>query len=91
MLSDIEIIKAASMVEISKLAEKHKIREDELYHYGKHIAKVELEILERVKKEKDGKLILVTAITPTPAGEGKSTTTIGLVDAFNKLESLVFV
>lgn len=85
MLSDIEIIKAASMVEISKLAEKHKIREDELYHYGKHIAKVELEILERVKKEKDGKLILVTAITPTPAGEGKSTTTIGLVDAFNKL------
>ncbi|NLD26611.1 MAG: formate--tetrahydrofolate ligase [Acholeplasmataceae bacterium] len=73
------------MVEISKLVSKYGIKEEELYHYGKYIAKVEFDLMERVKNKQDGKLILVTAITPTPAGEGKSTTTIGLVDSMNRL------
>lgn len=85
MLSDIEIINSSSMVEISKLVSKYGIKEEELYHYGKYIAKVEFDLMERVKNKQDGKLILVTAITPTPAGEGKSTTTIGLVDSMNRL------
>lgn len=85
MLSDIEIINASKMVEISKLTEKYGIKEEELYHYGRYIAKAEFELLKRVEGSPDGKLILVTAITPTPAGEGKSTTTIGLVDALNRL------
>jgi len=85
MLSDIEIINASKMVEISKLTEKYGIREEELYHYGKYIAKAEFDLMKRVEGNPDGKLILVTAITPTPAGEGKSTTTIGLVDALNRL------
>jgi len=85
MLSDIEIINQSKMIEISKLIKKYDIQEDELIPYGKYMAKVELGIFERLKAKKDGKLILVTAITPTPAGEGKSTTTIGLVDSLNKL------
>jgi len=85
MLSDIEIINQSKMIEISKLIKKYDIQEDELIPYGKYMAKVELGIFERLKAKKDGKLILVTAITPTPAGEGKSTITIGLVDSLNKL------
>ncbi len=85
MLSDIEIINASKMKEIKKLAKKYKIKTDELYAYGKYIAKAEFELIERVEDRPDGKLILVTAITPTPAGEGKSTTTIGLVDSLNRL------
>jgi len=83
--SDIEIAQKANMLPITKIAEKLGIKEDELEAYGKYKAKVSLSIFNRLKDEKDGKLILVTAITPTPAGEGKSTTTIGLGDALNKI------
>ena len=85
MLTDIEIINASTMVEIKKLAKKYRIKNDELIAYGKYISKVDLSIFKRLENKKNGKLILVTAITPTPAGEGKSTTTIGLVDALNKI------
>lgn len=85
MLSDIEIIKQSKMKKISSLINKYDILTDEISLYGDNIAKIDLSVLERLKNKKDGKLILVTAITPTPTGEGKSTTTIGLVDAMNKV------
>lgn len=85
MLTDIEIINASTMVEIKRLARKYRIKNEELIAYGKYISKVDLSIYKRLENKKNGKLILVTAITPTPAGEGKSTTTIGLVDALNKI------
>lgn len=85
MLSDIEIINSSKMKEIRDLTAKYGINDDELFAYGKYIAKAEFELLKRVEKRPDGKLILVTAITPTPAGEGKSTITIGLVDVLNRL------
>ena len=83
MLTDIEIIKRSKMVPIKVLAEKYGIKDTELYQYGNYMAKIELSALDRLKDKKDGKLILVSAITPTPTGEGKSTTTIGLVDSLN--------
>ncbi|MBU3188186.1 formate--tetrahydrofolate ligase [Clostridium bowmanii] len=83
--SDIEIAQKAKMLPITKIAEKLGIEEDELEAYGKYKAKVSLSIFDRLKDKKDGKLILVTAITPTPAGEGKSTTSIGLGDALNRI------
>jgi formate--tetrahydrofolate ligase len=83
MLSDIEIINASKMLEIEKITEKYGIEKAELFNYGKYIAKVEFDLIKRTENNNDGKLILVTAITPTPAGEGKSTTTIGLVDGLN--------
>ena len=83
--SDIEIAQKANMLPITKIAEKFGIDEDELESYGKYKAKVSLSIFDRLKDKADGKLILVTAITPTPAGEGKSTTTIGLGDALNRI------
>ena len=85
MLSDIEIIKQSKMKKISSLIDKYDILPEEVSLYGENIAKLDLKVLERLKDRKDGKLILVTAITPTPTGEGKSTTTIGLVDAMNKV------
>lgn len=85
MLTDLEIINAATKVELTKIVKKFKIKEDELFSFGKYMAKVDLSLLERLEKKRDGKLILVTAITPTPTGEGKSTTTVGLVDALNKI------
>ena len=85
MLSDIEIIKQSKMKNITSVISKYDILEDEISLYGKNIAKIDLSLLKRLENKKDGKLILVTAITPTPTGEGKSTTTIGLVDALNKL------
>ena len=85
MLSDIEIIKQSKMKKISTLIDKYDIQPEEVSLYGENIAKLDLSILDRLKDKKDGKLILVTAITPTPTGEGKSTTTIGLVDAMNKV------
>lgn len=85
MLSDIEIINNSKIVEIVKLIKKYDIRNEELIPYGRYIAKANFPIYERLKNKNNGKLILVTAITPTPAGEGKSTTTIGLVDSLNKL------
>ncbi len=85
MLSDIEIIKQSTMKNIKDVVAKYDIQDEELSFYGKNIVKVDLSLLKRLENKKDGKLILVTAITPTPTGEGKSTTTIGLVDALNKI------
>ena len=83
MLTDIEIVKQNKMAKISDVIKNYDIKEEELYHYGNYMAKLDLSIFDRLKNKKDGKLVLVTAITPTPTGEGKSTTTIGLVDAMN--------
>jgi len=83
MLTDIEIIKQSKMNKIDDVIKGYDILENELYHYGNYMAKLDLNIIDRLQNKKDGKLILVSAITPTPTGEGKSTTTIGLVDAMN--------
>ena len=84
MPSDIEIAQKAKMERISKIAkDKLGIPEDHLEPYGHYKAKVSLEYVDSLKDKKDGKLILVTAISPTPAGEGKTTTTVGLGDALN--------
>src|SRR5512146_1253920 len=86
MASDIEIAQAAKLQRISKVAlEKLGIPEDHLEPYGHTKAKISFEYLESLKGRKDGKLILVTAMTPTPAGEGKTTTTVGLGDALNHI------
>jgi formate--tetrahydrofolate ligase len=85
MMSDIEIAQVTRLEHIAKIAEKLGIREEELEYYGKYKAKVSPEVWERVKDKADGKLILTTAITPTPAGEGKTTTTIGLGQALQKM------
>ena len=84
MPSDIEIAQAGKMVRIAKLAqEKLGIAEEHLEPYGHYKAKVSMAYLDTLKDKKDGKLSLVTAISPTPAGEGKTTTSVGLVDALN--------
>lgn len=83
--TDLEIAQECVMQPIKEVASKVGISEDDLEEYGKYKAKVSLDVLERNKDKKDGKLILVTAINPTKAGEGKSTTTVGLGDAFNRL------
>jgi formate--tetrahydrofolate ligase len=86
MPSDIEIAQAAKLQRIAAVAkEKLGIGEEHLEPYGHYKAKVSLKYLETLKGKKDGKLILVTAITPTPAGEGKTTTTVGLGDALNHI------
>jgi len=82
-LSDIEIAQAAKMERINKIAQKLGIPEEHLVPYGHYKTKVSLEYVDSLKGKKDGKLILVTAINPTPAGEGKTTTTVGLGDALN--------
>ncbi len=82
---DIEIARAAKMLPIERIAEKLGIAHEDCEHYGKVKAKISLDLYKRLKDKKPGKLILVTAITPTPAGEGKTTTTIGLTDALNRL------
>jgi len=83
--SDIEIAQQAKMKPVSAIAGEWGIQEDELELYGKYKAKISLDIFNRLKDKPDGKLVLVTAITPTPAGEGKSTTTVGLGQALNKI------
>jgi formate--tetrahydrofolate ligase len=83
--SDIEIAQSSELKPIVDIASKLGITEDELELYGKYKAKVSPSVWERVKDDPDGKLILVTAITPTPAGEGKTTTTVGLSQALAKL------
>jgi formate--tetrahydrofolate ligase len=86
MPSDIEIAQAAKLQRISAVArEKLGIAEEHLEPYGHYKAKVSLKYLDTLKGKKDGKLILVTAMTPTPAGEGKTTTTVGLGDALNHI------
>lgn len=84
-LSDIEIAQQATMKPITEIASSIGIEEDDLDQYGKYKAKVSYELWDRIKNNDDGKLILVTAITPTPAGEGKTTTSVGLAQAFAKL------
>ena len=85
MLSDIEIAQNCTMLPIGKVAEKAGLLEDELEYYGKYKAKISDDAWKRLKDEPDGKLILVTAINPTPAGEGKTTRTVGLGEALNKM------
>ena len=85
MKTDIEIAQEAKMLHIREVAEKLGIAEDELELYGKYKAKLSDELIERVKDEPDGKLILVTAINPTSAGEGKTTISVGLGEAFGQL------
>ncbi len=85
MLTDIQIAQAAKMEPIENIAEKIGINKDELYMYGPYKAKITNKAFERVKNNKDGKLILVTAINPTPAGEGKTTITVGLGQALSRL------
>ena len=85
MKSDIEIAQEAKMLHIREIAEKLDISEDDLELYGRYKAKLTDELMNRVKDNPDGKLILVTAINPTPAGEGKTTTSVGLGQAFGKL------
>ena len=83
--SDIEIAQECEMLPIKKISEKIGLTEDDIEYYGKYKAKVDLNTIRSKKDEKDGKLILVTAINPTPAGEGKTTVTVGLGDALSKI------
>lgn len=85
MKTDVQIAQEAKMLPISEVASKLGISEDKLIHYGKYKAKVSLDLLEELKDKPDGKLVLVTAINPTPAGEGKTTTNIGLSMSLNRI------
>lgn len=85
MKTDIQIAQEATMEPIVKVARQLNISEDDLELYGKYKAKLSDELMNRIKDEPDGKLVLVTAINPTPAGEGKTTTSIGLGQALGKL------
>ena len=82
MKSDIQIAQEAVMKPIREIASSIGLDEEQIEFYGKYKAKIDVN---RISKEKKGKLVLVTAMSPTPAGEGKSTVTIGLADAFTKL------
>ena len=85
MKTDIEIAREASKIHIKDVAEKLDIPESEIRQYGHDKAKLSQEFINSIQKNKDGKLILVTAISPTPAGEGKTTTSVGLNDGLNKI------
>ena len=85
MKSDIEIAQSAKMEPIIKVAEKLGLNEEQIEFYGKYKCKISLDVLKNLNTKEDGKLILVTAINPTPAGEGKSTVTVGLGDALRKM------
>lgn len=89
--SDIEIAQENELAKITEIAKKIGIGEDHLELYGNYKAKISADIWEKIKDHKDGKLILVTAITPTPAGEGKTTTTVGLADGMNLIGEKVMV
>ena len=89
MNKDLEIAQAATLLPITKIAEKAGIKDQYLEQYGKDKAKISLSIYDEIKDKKDGKLILVTAINPTKAGEGKSTTTIGLADGLSTIHKNV--
>ncbi|MDR6122663.1 formyltetrahydrofolate synthetase [Bacillus sp. SLBN-46] len=83
--SDIEIAQESKMKPIVEIAEKIGLVEDDLELYGKYKAKISNEALSNLKTKESGKIILVTSINPTPAGEGKSTVTVGLGDALNRI------
>ncbi len=91
MLSDIEIAQQAKMLKITEVAAKLGISEDDIEMYGRYKAKLSMDLIRSLEAKKAGKLILVTAITPTPAGEGKSTTTVGLAQGLAKLDKKVIV
>lgn len=91
MLSDIEIAQKAHMLPITEVAGKLGIGEEDIELYGRYKAKLSMDLIKRVQDKPDGKLILVTAITPTPAGEGKSTTTVGLAQGLAKIGRKVIV
>ena len=84
MLTDIEIAQQAKMKKIGEIAANLGIEEDEVEQYGHYKAKLNQNLFNRLADKPDGKLILVTAINPTPAGEGKTTTSVGLCEAMNK-------
>ena len=83
--TDIEIAQDAQMLPISKIADEIGLSDDYLEHYGKYKAKIDYNVLKTKRETKDGKLILVTAITPTPAGEGKTTVSVGLADGLRQI------
>ena len=85
MLSDIEIAQKTNVDKIKDIAKKINLDEDDLEFYGKYKAKITMDKIKELKKDKDGKLILVTSINPTSAGEGKTTTSIGLADSLNRI------
>ncbi|MEI0579785.1 formate--tetrahydrofolate ligase [Brachyspira pilosicoli] len=85
MKTDIEIAQECKLKKIDEIAKMLNLTDDDYEVYGKYKAKIELSVLNKLKDKKDGKLVLVTAITPTPAGEGKSTVTIGLTQGLNKI------
>lgn len=91
MKTDVEIAQEAKMQHIREIAAKLGLTEDDIELYGKYKAKISLDAWNKVKNGPDGKLVLVTAINPTPAGEGKTTTSVGLADAFHKLGHKVAV
>ena len=91
MLSDIEIAQQAKMLKITEVAAKLGIPEEDIEMYGRYKAKLSMDLIRRMEAEKPGKLVLVTAITPTPAGEGKSTTTVGLAQGLAKIDKSVIV
>ena len=91
MKTDIQIAQEATMLPIKDVAASIGIKEDDLELYGKYKAKISDELINRTKKNPDGKLILVTAINPTPAGEGKTTTSVGLGEAFGRLGKKVLI
>lgn len=91
MKTDIQIAQEASMQNIKEVAASIGIQEDDLEFYGKYKAKISDELWKKVKDNKDGKLVLVTAINPTPAGEGKTTTSVGLGQAFAKLNKKAII
>src|SRR5687768_5611300 len=83
--SDIEIERKVTLKPIEEVAAKLDIQRRELLHYGPYKAKLSLDFVRSLGNRPDGKLILVTAVTPTPAGEGKTTTTVGLGDGLNRI------
>ncbi|MEG0583005.1 MAG: formate--tetrahydrofolate ligase, partial [Cetobacterium sp.] len=85
MKTDIQIAQESKLLKIVDVAKKLNLEDDDFEVYGKYKAKLNLSLLQKLNDKKDGKLILVTAITPTPAGEGKSTVTVGLTQALNRL------
>ena len=85
MKSDIEIAQSCKLEEITSIANKLNIPHDQIEPYGHYKAKISLNYLDSLKTKDDGHLVLVTAISPTPAGEGKTTTSVGLGDALNKI------
>jgi formate--tetrahydrofolate ligase len=90
MKTDVQIAQEAKLLPIIEIAKRLGISEDDLELFGKYKAKVSLDVLTRLKDKPDGKLVLVTAITPTPAGEGKTTTNVGLSMALNKIGKTAF-